>query len=76
MSFRVEDHYDLRNHIHVDHNMIFLVSAKTFTCYMSFTVEDHYDLIKHIHFDHIMIFYEKRKSSCVECHSELKTTTT
>ena len=43
---------------------------------MSFKVEDQNDLRKHLHVDHIMIFYEERKSSCVECHSELKTTTT
>ena len=23
MSFKVEDHYDMRKHLHVDHNMIF-----------------------------------------------------
>ena len=39
---------------------------------MSFKVEDHYDLRKHLHVDHNMIFYEERKSSFVECHSELK----
>ena len=31
---------------------------------------------KHIQVDHNMIFYEKRKSSCDECHTKLKTTTT
>jgi len=43
---------------------------------MSFKVEDHYDLRKHLHVDHNMIFYEERKSSCDECHSKSKTTTT
>ena len=43
---------------------------------MSFKVEDHYDLRKHLHVDHNMIFYEEQKSSCDECHSKLKTTTT
>ena len=43
---------------------------------MSFKVEDHYDLRKHLHVDHNMILYEERKSSCVECHSESKTSTT
>ena len=38
---------------------------------MSFRVEDLDDLRKHIHIDRNMIFYEERKSSCVECHSEL-----
>ena len=28
MPFRVEDHYDLRKHIHVDHNMIFMKNEK------------------------------------------------
>ena len=43
---------------------------------MSFNVEDHYDLRKHLHIEHNMMFYEERRSSCDECHSELKTTTT
>ena len=43
---------------------------------MSYKVEDHYDLRKHLHVDYNMIFYEERKSSCDECHSKLKTTTT
>jgi len=47
-----------------------------FLAQMSFTVEDHNDLRKHMHIDHNMIFYEERKTSCDECHSELKTTTT
>ena len=38
---------------------------------MSFRVEELDDLRKHIHIDRNMIFYEERKSSCVECHSEL-----
>ena len=54
----------------------FLWRVKKFICWMSFTVEDHYDLKKHIHADHNMIFYEERKSSCDDCHSKSKTTTT
>ena len=111
MPFWVEDHYDLKKHLQVDHNMIFLIfykerksscvechsqfkitttwktysgwpwhdflwRAKKFVCWMSFRVEDHYDLRKHLHVDHNMIFYEEQKSSCDECHSKLKTTTT
>ena len=40
-------------------------------CWVSFRFEDLDDLRKHIHIDRNMIFYEERKSSCVECHSEL-----
>ena len=29
MSFRVEDHNDLRKHMHVDHNMIFYEERKS-----------------------------------------------
>ena len=43
---------------------------------MPFRVEDHYDLKKHLQVDHNMIFYKERKSSCVECHSQFKITTT
>ena len=32
MSFRVEDHYDLRKHLHVDHNMILYEERKK-SCY-------------------------------------------
>ena len=74
MSFKVEDHFDLRKHLHVDHNMIFLWRAKKFMWWMSFKVEDQYDLRKHLHVDHNMIFCEARKNLCVECHSELKIT--
>ena len=54
----------------------FLWRVKKFMWWMSFKVEDHYDLRKHLHVDHNMIFYEEQKSSCDECHSKLKTTTT
>ena len=54
----------------------FLWRAKKFRWWISFKVEYHYDLRKHFHVDHNMIFYEKRKSSCDECHSKLMTTTT
>ena len=108
MSFKVEDHYELRKHLHVDHNMIFYEARKSscvechsglkitttwktysgwpwhdiswrekkFMCWMPFKVKDHYDLRKHLHVDHNMIFYDERKSSCDECHTKLKTTTT
>ena len=52
------------------------MKSEKFKLWMSFKVEDHYDLRKHLHVDHNMIFDEERKSSCDECHSELKTTTT
>ena len=29
MSFKVEDHYDSRKHLHVDHNMIFYEEPKS-----------------------------------------------
>ena len=29
MSFKVEDHYNLRNHLHIDHNMIFYEEQKS-----------------------------------------------
>ena len=54
----------------------FLWRAKNFMWWMSFKVEDHYDLRKHLHVDYNMNFYEERKSSCDECHTKLKTTTT
>ena len=108
MSFRVKDHYDLRKHLHIDHNMIlyeerkssfvecnseltfittwentctltitwYFMKTEKFMCWISFRVKDHYDLKKHLHVDHNMISYEERKSSCDECHSKSKTTTT
>ena len=61
MPFRVEDYYDLWQHMHMDHNMILYERANKFMWWMSFRVEDHYDLRKHLHVDHNMIFMKSEK---------------
>ena len=78
MSFRVEDHYDLKKRLQVDHNMIFLFFIKSEKVHVLNVIHSSRSLRheKHIQVDHDMIFHEEPKSSCVECHSKFKTTTT
>ena len=53
MSFKVEDHYDLRKHLHVDHNMIFYEEQKKAGANR---VQDRDEMRKHLQVDHNTIF--------------------
>ena len=76
MSFTVQDYYDMKNIFRLTMTWFFMKSEKNHVMNVIQSWRPVRLEKKHLHCEHNMIFYEERKSSCDECHSKLKTTTT